>query len=102
GRGVRVVEEKVAEQGARMVRSNRNKALRNQTGHYRSRVTAERGVTHDRPLSSGPSLGGTGSRRSPETPFPRYATFRRTRGEIQARSGQIGDRAIAPYVRKLN
>lgn len=101
-RGVREVEEKVAEEGARMVRSNLNKVLRNQTGYYRSRVKAERGVIHDSRVIYGPWLEGTGSRNSPKTRFPGYATFRRTTGEIQARSGQIGDRAIAPYVRKLN
>jgi hypothetical protein len=101
-RGVREVEEKVAEEGARMVRSNLNKVLRNQTGHYRSRVKAERGVIHDSRMIYGPWLEGTGSRNSPKTRFPGYATFRRTTGEIQARSGQIGDRAIAPYVRRLN
>lgn len=99
--GVQHVEDEVAEEGARMVRSNLNTVLRHQTGYYRSHVKAERGVITDGRVIYGPWLEGVGSRNSPKTRFPGYHTFRRTTGEIQARSGQIGDRAIAPYVRKL-
>ena len=99
-RGVRHAEGEIAEEGAQMVRTNLTSVLRHPTGYYRSHVRAEGSVVQDGGVIYGPWLEGTGSRNR-TTRFKGYWTFRRTTQQLQAASGRIAERELAPYVRRL-
>lgn len=99
--GVTHAEEEIAQEGARMVRTNLNSVLRHQTGYYRSHVRAHGSEVSDGRIVYGPWLEGVGSRNR-TTRFKGYFTFRRTTQQLQAASALIADHALAPYIRRLS
>lgn len=101
GAGVDKAEEQVAEKGAQMVRTNLDGVLKHPTGFYRSNVQAEGDRITDNGVIYGPWLEGTGSRNR-TTRFKGYFTFRRTTQELEARSGEIANDALDPYIRRIS
>lgn len=74
-------------------------AFRHPTGYYESmvettRVAADVSLVHDNDVIYGPWLEGVGSRNSPETRFPGYRHWRRTKALVQARGFQIAERSV--------
>lgn len=99
--GARGVENEVAEEGVELIRRNLDGVLRRQTGRYRSSVQASGNEINDGGIVYGPWLEGLGSRNR-TTRFKGYFTFRRTTQQIEDASGGIGERALAPYVGRLD
>lgn len=96
------VQLEIARHTERMVQRQLRAVLRNPTGYYQSNITLERGagdawVVHDGGVVYGPWLEGVGSRNSPVTRFPGYATFRRTKALVLRQAPQIAQRAMRRY-----
>ncbi|MFF7550942.1 hypothetical protein ACFZCU_46170 [Streptomyces canus] len=91
----------VAREGERMVQQRLRQVLRHPTGYYQSRIsvdrTGDRYRIHDGGVIYGPWLEGTGSRNSPVTRFPGYATFRRTKPLLDRKATQIAADLLARY-----
>ncbi len=91
----------VALHGEELVQARLATVLRNPTGYYQSRIRVERGrggyVVNDSGVIYGPWLEGTGSRNSPVTRFPGYATFRRTKALVDRDANRIARQLLDRY-----
>lgn len=99
------VQYRIATTAEDMVRARLRTVLRNPTGYYESRIAVERSGpgyrVHDGGVIYGPWLEGTGSRNSPVTRFPGYATFRRTKALIDRQAPGIARDLLRRYVRRM-
>jgi hypothetical protein len=91
----------VARHGEDLVRQRLATVLRHPTGYYESRISVDRGrggyVVSDGGVVYGPWLEGTGSRNSPVTRFPGYATFRRTKAIVDRDANRISRELLDRY-----
>jgi hypothetical protein len=92
--------EKIAQEGAKMVREALHGVIRHPTGYYESHVRAEQHTVTDGGVIYGPWLEGVGSRNR-TTRFKGYFTFRRTTQQIQAKASEIAERDIPPYLERM-
>ncbi|WP_074990990.1 hypothetical protein [Streptomyces misionensis] len=92
---------RIAEEGEKLVRQRLHVVLKNPTGYYESQISVGRAGDGYRVSDSnviyGPWLEGVGSRNSPVTRFPGYATFRRTKPLVDQRARQIAVQLLARY-----
>ncbi|SFY52048.1 hypothetical protein [Streptomyces sp. F-1] len=92
---------RIAEEGEKLVRQRLHVVLKNPTGYYESQISVDRAGDGYRVSDSnviyGPWLEGIGSRNSPVTRFPGYATFRRTKPLVDQRARQIAVQLLARY-----
>lgn len=90
--------------GQDMVQARLRSVLKDETGHYRSRVTTDRAsagwVLTDQGVIYGPWLEGTGSRNR-TTRFKGYGTFRRTRQELAAKADTVADKNLDRYLDRM-
>lgn len=96
------VQREIAAHAKREVDRRLVQVLRHPTGYYQSHITLERGagdawVVHDNGVIYGPWLEGVGSRNSPVTRFPGYATFRRTKALIIRQAPQLAQQVMRRY-----
>lgn len=98
-------EQKLAAEGVRMVHSRLEGVLQHPTGYYESRVHAEMGPGLSRVTDGGviygPWLEGVGSRNA-TTRFKGYATFRKTRQELEAKAHEVMAAEAAVLTARLN
>ncbi|MEU5596820.1 hypothetical protein [Streptomyces sp. NPDC020298] len=92
---------RIAEEGEKLIRQRLHTVLQHPTGYYESRISVDRAGqgyrVSDGNVIYGPWLEGTGSRNSPVTRFPGYATFRRTKPLVDKRAREIAVRLLARY-----
>jgi hypothetical protein len=92
---------RIAEEGERLIRQRLSTVLQHPTGYYESRISVDRAGegyrVSDGGVIYGPWLEGVGSRNSPVTRFPGYATFRRTKPLVDQRARQIAVQLLARY-----
>jgi hypothetical protein len=97
-------QREISEQGADMIRTQLDHVLRHQTGRYRRSIHVQHGfgsdVINDGGIVYGPWLEGTGSRNR-TTRFKGYATFRRVVQRLERQSGNIAERMIPSYLRRM-
>lgn len=97
-------EERIADEGVNMVRTQLSHVLKHPTGYYASRVQTDRAMGDRTVMDSGvvygPWLEGTGSRND-TTRFKGYATFRKVTQRLQGQSGRIAERVLPPYLRRM-
>jgi hypothetical protein len=97
-------ERRIADVGVAMVRAELDVVLQNPTGFYESQIQADRlagdSIVTDGGVIYGPWLEGT-SERNRTTRFRGYLTFRRTRDRLQRAAGAIGQRALRPFLRRM-
>jgi hypothetical protein len=95
------VSLRIAEEGEKLIRQRLKVVLQHPTGYYESRISVDRAGdgyrVSDGGVIYGPWLEGTGSRNSPVTRFPGYATFRRTKPLVDKRAREIAVRLLARY-----
>ena len=97
------VESEVARRGVPVVRSTLASSIRVDGGPYADRhVQAEAGDIRDNNAVYGPWLEGTGSRNSPVTRFPGYASFRRATQQVEARAAEYAQPAVDVFVSEVN
>lgn len=112
GRAARAVEDyrqqamfDVASQGLADVHRILDASIRNPTPYYETQIMVERQVdavvVHDRGIIYGPWLEGIGSRNR-TTRFKGYGAFRKAAQELQEKAGPIAERALPPYLRRMN
>jgi len=108
GRAAHIINEfteearrRIGEEGARDVQSTLDVVLRHPTGHYRSNITFRDPRITDSGVVYGPWLEGVSSRNN-STRFKGYSTFRKVRQRLQEKAGHIAERALPPYLRRLN
>ena len=97
-------KEEVADQAVNEVQATLGHVLKNPTGYYSSRITTNRqqndfAVT-DNGVVYGPWLEGVGSRNQ-TTRFKGYATFRKVAQKIQRQAGDIAERVLPQYLRRM-
>jgi hypothetical protein len=95
-------EYAIAQRGEQMIHQRLRAVLRHPTGYYESRIQVGRGasgryVISDGGVIYGPWLEGTGSRNSPVTRFPGYATFRRTKALLDRQAPGIAQQLLHRY-----
>ena len=125
-RGIRAARDHVAAVGEKLTEAVFTASIRENTGHYLSRITtlneskvvATRGghTTYTMPIvvdpaaetvvtvdlaTYGPWLEGTGSRND-TTRFKGYRGFRRTGQALNRVAGDLADAALKPYVEEMN
>ncbi|MCF3101425.1 hypothetical protein IPZ58_07505 [Streptomyces roseoverticillatus] len=92
---------KVATYAEDQIQQRLREVLQHPTGYYQSRITVDRAGSgyrvSDGGVIYGPWLEGTGSRNSPVTRFPGYATFRRTKALVDRKAPQIAYELLARY-----
>ncbi|MES9522464.1 hypothetical protein [Streptomyces capoamus] len=95
------VSLRIAEEGEKLIRQRLHVVLQHPTGYYESRISVDRAGegyrVSDGNVIYGPWLEGVGSRNSPVTRFPGYATFRRTKPLVDQRARQIAVQLLARY-----
>ncbi|MGW8326475.1 hypothetical protein ACWGLE_01065 [Streptomyces sp. NPDC055897] len=95
------IQYAVARRGEELIQARLATVLRHPTGYYQSRISVDRGrggyVISDGGVVYGPWLEGTGSRNSPVTRFPGYATFRRTQPLVDRDAPRIARELLARY-----
>lgn len=106
GEFVEDTTHELAVMGHDMVQSRLRSVLKDDTGHYRSRVITDRvsadgdWVVTDQGVIYGPWLEGTGSRNK-TTRFKGYSTFRRTRQELAAKADSVADKNLPRYLERM-
>lgn len=92
---------RIAEEGEKLIRQRLKVVLQHPTGYYESRISVDRAGdgyrVSDGGVIYGPWLEGVGSRNSPVTRFPGYATFRRTKPLVDKRAREIAMQLLARY-----
>ncbi|MEU1445507.1 hypothetical protein [Streptomyces mirabilis] len=92
---------RIAEYGEKEIRRRLHTVLKHPTGYYESRISVDRAGqgyrVSDGGVVYGPWLEGVGSRNSPVTKFPGYATFRRTKPLVDMRAREIAVQLLARY-----
>jgi hypothetical protein len=101
---VRDSQRTIADRGADMIRTELDHVLRHQTGQYRSSIQVQHAfggdVVTDGDIVYGPWLEGIGSRNR-TTRFRGYSTFRRVVSRLDAQSGNIAERLLPSYLRRM-
>lgn len=86
------------------IQSELGSVLKNPTGYYKSKVVtnlqADDVAVTDSGVVYGPWLEGVGSRNK-STRFKGYATFRRVTQRINAQAGEIAERVLPRYLKRL-
>lgn len=105
-RAVDEAEFAVAERGVQMVRDIVGQRAAHPTGHFTSRVVADRlsgdrVVAHAPGLAYGPWLTGT-ARRNQISSFKGFDMYRRARQELDGQAVEIADAVIHQHVKELN
>jgi hypothetical protein len=105
-KAIQEAEDAVAKEAVTAVRDLVGREARQSTGHFASRVVADRASgdrvrVHTPGLVYGPWIEGV-SRRNQISSYKGIRPFRRVRDELDARAGQIADRVIEPRIRELN
>ena len=98
-------EAEIAKRTLAVVRTRLAGAMKRPTGHYLSMVQITDTQVDDLAVTDngviyGPWLEGTSSRNR-STRFKGYAAFRRARQEIEGQAAKIGERALPPYLRRM-
>jgi hypothetical protein len=97
---------KVAGVGKADVDATLHRVLKHPTGYYQAHIAlrqfAGAVVLHDSKVIYGRWLEGTGSRNFPVTRFKGYHTFRDVHARLEEKAGEIAERVLAQYVRRLN
>lgn len=97
-------EAAIADEGVNQIQAELGHVLENPTGYYRSRIQTDRArgdeVVNDGGVIYGPWLEGVSSRNK-STRFKGYATFRKTKQRLQAKAGDIAERALRPYLGRI-
>lgn len=95
------VSLRIAEEGEKLIRQRLHVVLKHPTGYYESKISVDRAGAgyrvSDGGVIYGPWLEGTGSRNSPVTKFPGYATFRRTKPLVDRRAREVAVQLLARY-----
>lgn len=99
------LEQKLADTGVNMVEAALVGVLKHPTGYYQSRIQTDRRSggyeINDSGVIYGPWLEGTGSRND-NTRFKGYATFRKVTQKLDAQAGEIAERVLPHYLRRLD
>jgi len=88
------------------IQSRLRSVLKDDTGHYRSKVITDRAssdaswIVSDQGVAYGPWLEGTSSRNK-STRFKGYQTFRRTRQWLGGKTGSVADANLARHVEQM-
>jgi hypothetical protein len=97
-------EDQIAQDGVDMVHAALHEVLRHPTGYYESHIRADNlgadPVIDDGGVIYGPWLEGVGSRNR-TTRFKGYFTFRRVTQQLQSRAGEIAERVLPEYLRRM-
>lgn len=97
-------EERIAEVGVNMVRTQLDRVLRNPTGYYESQVQTDRSVgdmaINDNGVVYGPWLEGVESRNR-TTRFKGYSTFRIVTQQLDAVAMNIAEGVLPPYLTRM-
>lgn len=104
-RFVIAMNEMLAQEGVRRVKTQLGHVLRNPTGYYQSRITVERrqifrGIT-DQNVPYGSWLEGT-SRRNRTTRFKGYHTFAIIGATLQQDRNKLVEPAVRAFIREVN
>jgi hypothetical protein len=106
-RAMEDVADRVSGQALSNVMTNLNSSIRHPTPYYETQIHAERiGATersvNDRGVIYGHWLEGDGSRNSPVTRFPGYASFRRAKQTLEGQTEGIAEAVMGPHVARWN
>jgi len=101
---VKAAEEEIAEVGARQVRQQLGRVLRQPTGYYQSNIHAVQSSgsweVNDNGVVYGPWLEGTGSRNR-TTRFKGYHTFRLVSQNVDRQSSRIAETVLTRYLPRM-
>lgn len=112
GRAVLAVEDfldeavwEVGEQGWREVHEQLERNLRNPTGYYQSHITVERQgegvIVHDKDVIYSFWLEGIAEKRDRRAQFPGYHSFALAAVELERQVGPLAERALPPYLARM-
>lgn len=95
----------VAEMAETEIQTTLGSVLKHPTGHYRSRVVADRATddawrVHDSGVVYGPWLEGT-SDRNRASRFKGYATFRRVFQWLDGKAGDVADDRLPRHLERM-
>lgn len=97
-------QREIAERGADMIQTELDGVLRHQTGRYRRSIHVQHSfgadAVTDGGIVYGPWLEGVGSRNQ-TTRFKGYATFRRVVQRLERESGNVAERMLPSYLRRM-
>jgi hypothetical protein len=101
------VADRLSGQAMSNVMANLNASIRHPTPYYETQIHAENiGATersvNDRGVIYGHWLEGDGSRNSPVTRFPGYASFRRAKQALDGQTEGIAEAVLAPHLERWN
>lgn len=88
------------------VMRNLDASIRHPTPYYETQIALKRNgstaTVHDNKVIYGPWLEGTGSRNSPRTRFPGYASFRRATQQVEREAADVARPIVERAVGRLN
>lgn len=96
----------IADLGQDMVQARLRSVLKDDTGHYRGKVTVDRAtsdaswVVTDQGVIYGPWLEGTSSRNK-TTRFKGYGTFRKVRQDLAAKADDVAEKNLDRYLERM-
>lgn len=97
-------EDAIADFTVNEIQAELGQVLKNPTGYYKSKIQTNRQTddisVNDGGVVYGPWLEGVGSRNK-STRFKGYATFRRVTQRINNQAGQISQRVLPRYLRRM-
>ena len=102
------IEKDVAQLGHSLWKTNMITAFRHPTPYYWTRTEVRKNPEGDglsiwdNYIIYGPWLEGLGSRNSPKTRFPGYASMRRAAGVLERRASGTANNTIRRHVGRLN
>lgn len=103
---VEAAVDEVGRQAYADVMTKLDESIRHPTPYYEVQINVKKEdlvrIVNDAGVIYGHWLEGTGSRNAPVTRFKGYASFRRTKQELEAKVPELVEHAIAPYVERCN
>lgn len=100
------ITNRVGGQAVSDVHKNLDVSIRHPTPYYETQIALKKegasAIVHDNKVIYGPWLEGTGSRNSPRTRFPGYASFRRATQQVEREAPDIVRPILDRAVRELN
>ena len=100
------IANRVGGQALSDVMKNLDASIRHPTPYYETQIALKRNgstaIVHDNKVIYGNWLEGTGSRNSPKTRFPGYASFRRATQQVEREAPDIVRAQIDRAVGRLN
>lgn len=100
------IANRVGGQALSDVMKNLDVSIRNPTPYYETQIALKRNgstaTVHDNKVIYGNWLEGTGSRNSPKTRFPGYASFRRATQQVEREAPDIARAIVDRAVGRLN